>query len=394
MTSGATGTIVSISSDHVLVRDVSTGAKFLKTEAVRFRLGANATHSPLAGNSTGNLTSATYPTGRVYYYNAIDYANTRLVIANTSYVNSGPAFANNRYFLKNTYIKGQSNGYTARIVDYVNITMDNVNLVTNMILPSNNDVKAYAKMSTSTSARDSSFFGVNINGDTEFTAPRYRLSRSVESNTSASSSTMAANRSVEIKYTISGQNRVASPAIDLSRIALYSTHNLISTNAAIGSSEDYVKFGGSSQSRYITRTVTLADGQDAEDLRVYLTAYKPSGSDVKVYYKVLNGDDNDAFADSRWIPMDLDTGQGFTSAVTYSSSEDKNNFIELVYKVPTYTNTARSGANTSTGVLEYRNSARARYVGFKYFAVKIVLVNSTSSNPPRVKDLRAIALQV
>jgi hypothetical protein len=394
MVSGATGTIVSVSANHVVIKNVSIDAKFKGGEAVRFRLGANATHSPLAGNSTGAITSATYPTGRVYYYNNIDYANTRLVIANTSYVNSGAAFANNRYFLKNTYIKGQSNGYTARIVDFVNITMDNVNLVTNMILPSNNDVKAFTKMATSTSARDASFFGLNINGDTEFSAPRYRLSRAVESNTAASSATMAANRSVEVKYTITGYNRVASPAIDLSRIALYSTHNLISTNAAIGSSEDYVKFGGSSQSRYITRTVTLADGQDAEDLRVYLTAYKPSGSDVKVYYKVLNGDDNDAFADTRWIPMDLDTGQGFTSAVTYSSSEDKNNFIELVYKVPTYTNTARSGANTSTGVIEYRNSARARYVGFKYFAVKIVLVNSTSSNPPRVKDLRAIALQV
>ena len=249
-------------------------------------------------------------------------------------------------------------------------------------------------MATSTSARDASFFGININGDTEFSTPRYRLSASVESNTAASSATMAANRSVEIKYEITGYNSVASPAIDLSRLALYSTHNLISTNAAIGSSEDYVKFGGSSQSRYITRTVTLADGQDAEDLRVYLTAYKPSGSDIKVYYKVLNGDDNDAFADTRWVPMDLDTGQGFTASVTYSSSEDKNNFLELAYKVPTYTNTARSGANTSNSVLEYRNSARARYVGFKYFAIKIVLVNSTSSNPPRVKDLRALALQV
>jgi hypothetical protein len=249
-------------------------------------------------------------------------------------------------------------------------------------------------MATSTAARDASFFNVNINGDTEFSAPRYRLSAAVESNTAASSSTMATNRSVEIKYTITGHNSVASPAIDLSRISLYSTHNLISTNTAIGSSEDYVKFGGTSQSRYITRTVTLADGQDAEDLRVYLTAYKPSGSNIFVYYKALNGDDNDAFADTRWIPMDLDTGQGFTSSATYSSSEDKNNFLELTYKVPTYTNTARSGANTSTGVLEYRNSARARYVGFKYFAVKIVLVNSTSSNPPRVKDLRAIALQV
>jgi hypothetical protein len=54
----------------------------------------------------------------------------------------------------------------------------------------------------------------------------------------------------------------------------------------------------------------------------------------------------------------------------------------------------QSGANNSTGIIEYRNSARARYVGYKYFAIKIVLTNSTSSNPPRVKDLRAIALMI
>jgi hypothetical protein len=57
-----------------------------------------------------------------------------------------------------------------------------------MIVPSNNDVRAFAKMATSTSARDTSFFRVNINGDTELNAPRYILSRSIESNTSASSS--------------------------------------------------------------------------------------------------------------------------------------------------------------------------------------------------------------
>jgi hypothetical protein len=253
-------------------------------------------------------------------------------------------------------------------------------------------------MATSTSARDSSFFKLNINGDTEFSSPRYHLSRSVESNTAASSATMGTNRSVEIKYELTGRNKVASPAIDLSRLSLHSTHNLISTNSEIGSSEDYVKSGGNSKVRYITRTVTLADGQDAEDLRVYLTAYKPTGSDIFVYYKVLNGDDSDTFADARWIPMDLDTGQGFSSATLYSSNEDKNNFIELAYKVPTYSASSGSpykfGANTSTGVIEYRNTAKARFTGFKYFAVKIVLVNSSSTNPPRVKDLRALALQV
>jgi hypothetical protein len=394
MTSGATGKIVSVSANHVVVRDVSTGAKFRGGEAVRFRLGASPTTSPLAGNSTGGITSATYPVGRVTYYDAINYANTRLIVANTSYVNSGVAFANARAFATDTYIKGQTSGYNARIVTINNVAIDNMNLITNMIVPSNNQVRAFAKMATSTSARDSSFFRVNINGDTELSSPRYVLSRSIESNTSASSATMATNRSLEIKYEIDGRNIVASPAIDLDRIALYHTHNLISTNAAIGSSEDYVKFGGNAETRYITRIVGLADGQDAEDLRVYLTAYKPSGSNIFVYYKILAAEDNDSMADVRWIPMELNESQGFTAATRYSSSENKNDFLELVYDVPNYTNTARSGANNSTGIIEYRNSARAAYSKFKYFAIKIVLTNSTSSNPPRVKDLRAIALMI
>ena len=394
LVSGATGKIVSVSSNHVIVRDVSIDAKFRGGEAVRFRLGASPTTSPLAGNSTGAITSATYPVGRVTYYDEVNYENTRLILANTSYANSGAAFANNRYFFVNSFIKGQTNGYSAKISEVKSLTVDNLNLITNAIVPSNNDLRAFAKMATSASARDASFFRVNINGDTELAAPRYIISRSIESNTSASSATMATNRSLEIKYELDGRNAVASPAVDLDRITLYHTHNLISSNAAISNSEDYVRNGGTSQTRYITRIVTLTDGQDAEDLRVYLTAYKPSGSDIFVYYKILAAEDNDLMADSRWIPMQRNESQGFAPSTRYSSSENKNDFIELVYDVPDYTNVARSGANTSTGVIEYRNSSRARYSKFKYFQIKIVLTNSTSSNPPRVKDMRAIALLI
>jgi hypothetical protein len=51
------------------------------------------------------------------------------------------------------------------------------------------------------------------------------------------------------------------------------------------------------------------------------------------------------------------------------------------------------GANNTNGYFEYRNSAKARYVRFKYFAIKVVMTNSSSTNPPRVHELRAIALQ-
>lgn len=479
ITSGATGKLVKLTPTALIIRDVSTTATFRGGEKIRIRVANTVTRNATTGEikGTGTATSATFPAGRVTYYDPINYANTRLILANTSYINSGAAFANARLFTTNTYIKGQTNGYSARIVTINNVTIDNLNLITNMIVPSNNEVRAFAKMATSTSARDASFFRVNINGDLELKSPRYVLSRSIEANTSASSATMVNDRSVEIKYELDGRNIVASPAIDLDRISLYHTHNLISTDGEISNTENYVVAGGNSESRYITRIVTLADGQDAEDLRVYLTAYKPSGSNIYVYYKVLAAEDNNTMNDVRWVPMELNEGQGFSLATRYSSSENKNDFIELVYDVPAFptnlsgtvyepvgiplsgvvsaaggsntvtgsstafssqlvagnviridtlsgtfrvhsiaNNTSmtltsqpasvsnksasrvnpvnQSGANNTTGIIEYRNTTRARYVGYKYFQVKIVLVNSSSSNPPRVKDLRAIALQM
>jgi hypothetical protein len=92
--------------------------------------------------------------------------------------------------------------------------------------------------------------------------------------------------------------------------------------------------------------------------------------------------------------MEQNTSSGFTSTAVFSSSENQNDFLELVYDVPAYTNAARGGANTANfGILEYRNSAGVRFTGFKYFCFKIVLMSDTSTNPPRIKDLRAIALQ-
>lgn len=393
MVSGATGTIVSLSGSAVVVKGVSTNAKFRGGEAVRFRLGASATTSPLAGNSTSGITSATTPVGTVSYYDEVNSANVYLHVANCSYVNSGVACTSNRMFTQNMYIKGQSSGYTARIVSINNLEYNVVNFQSRFLTPSNTSVFAEGKFAKSTSTRDSSYIKINVNDDTEFDAPRYVLSRSNESNTSSSAASVAVNRSTEVRYILTSNNRFASPAFDLRQISGTTVLNLINSDTDIGTSEEMVISGGLAKARYITRKVVLNDGLDAEDLRVYLTAYKPSGSDVLVYYKVLNGEDSDTFELARWIPMTRVTDQGFTPTTVYSSSSNKNDYIELVYDVPAYSNTYRSGANTTnSNIIEYRNSARARMIKFKYFAIKIVLVNQNSTNPPRVKDLRALAL--
>jgi hypothetical protein len=394
ITSGATGKIVAYSSNSLRIRDVSTTVKFIGGEKIRIRIANTTTRNGTDGEikGSGTTTSVTYPIGRIALYDNVNSSNTKLILANVSFISSGAsAFANAKYFKVDTYIKSQTNAYTGRIVTIENPRIDNFNVITNMIIPSNNAVKAYAKMATSMSTRDSNFFRVNLNSDNPVTSSRYILSHSTESNTSASSANMGRDKSLELAFLYENQNIAASPAIDLERVAVYHTNNLISTESEVGTSEENVKFGGISEARYISRTVTLADNMDAEDIRVYLTAYKPSGSNLLVYYKIMHSDDADGMNEKKWIPMTLNEGQGFTTTYRYSSSENSEDFIELVYDTPYWSDTYKAGANNSTGIIEYQSNSKARFSGYKYFAIKIVPVSPSGANPPRVKDLRAIA---
>ena len=129
--------------------------------------------------------------------------------------------------------------------------------------------------------------------------------------------------------------------------------------------------GGNCKSRYITRRVSLADGFDAKDLMVYFRAYKPSTSNVLVYYKVLSGNDPSTFESKYWNRMEQ-----VTDANIYSNNE--NDFQNY-----TYGTADSSAAYVSDGTT---------FNEFKTFAIKLVFVSSKNEDVPEVKDLRVIAL--
>ena len=152
----------------------------------------------------------------------------------------------------------------------------------------------------------------------------------------------------------------------------------ISTNYARNS-------GGAMFNRYISRPIVLAEGQDAEDILVVLTAYRPPNTDVPVWIKIQNNQDSDPFSSISWIKLDM-----FDSSV-YSSSADRNDFKEYTYKFPLSMMTA---PNPQLGAVQYTNSQGIKFTGFKTFAIKIGLLSDNSAIVPRVADLRTIALQI
>lgn len=159
--------------------------------------------------------------------------------------------------------------------------------------------------------------------------------------------------------------------------------NIANTISTVIQTEN-LSSGGSLWNKYISKVVTLADGQDAEDIVIKLTTYRPPGTDVKVWVKIKHAEDGDLFSSKPYILMDYDVNY-------YSSAANKANFVEIDYTLPT-SNLGTDPSTSTANVSKYTSSGQTFY-GFKQYAVKIGLFGSDSSNPPKVADLRAIALQ-
>jgi hypothetical protein len=136
------------------------------------------------------------------------------------------------------------------------------------------------------------------------------------------------------------------------------------------------KSGGNSNVRYITRKVNLADGFDSGDLRVYITAYKPSSSNIRVYYKLLSISDPDAFEDKNYQLMTQLNNTNFVST-------NYNDYREISY-APGVAGTANNSVSYTSGSTSFSN--------FRTFAIKIVLSGTSTTDVPKVRDFRAIAL--
>lgn len=145
-------------------------------------------------------------------------------------------------------------------------------------------------------------------------------------------------------------------------------------NAIIQVISEVGSSGGPAEARYISKTVTLLDGFDAGDLRVFLTAVKPPGSNVHVYYKVRNSLDGEPIEKKNWVHMTQKTSEYIFSQY--------NDPIEYEFR-PSLTSNS----------ITYTTSS-ATYRTFNQYAIKIVLAaeDTIASKIPYVYDIRAIAL--
>jgi len=127
-----------------------------------------------------------------------------------------------------------------------------------------------------------------------------------------------------IKFTLSTDNRYDSPELHEELTSIFAFNNEINNDAT----NEHTNFGNAI-ARHITKKITFDKDRFAEDIRVIITAYRPPETDVKLYAKVHNSKDEDAFDDKTWTELEI-TDATFGGRL-FSSKANKKDYIELTY---------------------------------------------------------------
>ena len=364
-TTGANGVITSTdNAGTYTLKDVTTALKFTNTDTVEL-------YNPAASGTTSTITSQSTPIAKVKSYIDTTSATTnKTLILNDS----------DGTFAADMWVRGQITGGDAKIVSIDDLSIDKINTFFSTITLQNTFISGEYKFANATGSAvlETAYNNLPLNDMLFLDNRKYITSKSNEV------AELASAKSVDISILLkNSSNPYVSPILDIERMAVIGTENIINND----STDEAASSGGNAVARYITKIITLADDQDAEDLKVHLTAYNPAWADIQVYHKILNGEDGDTMLVRPWKLMTR-----VTNANVISDSENKFDFRELEYDIADAE--MIGGATAPDGAVQYTNSAAVDYIGFKRFAIKIVLLSSNPSKPPRVKDMRVIALQL
>ena len=321
--------------NHVAIVDVISNATYMTTTNIM----------PFTNTAASYIRTAV---GKVYYQ---DIVNDKLYLTGSN--------ANTIAFAPNDTVVGVITGATANVASVDNLSIDRVRAKADVRVPSTTEVSLNLRGTNYNST--TATYSYNQNNSTKIipnaitstevnTYDSYVLSRSNEVGLNLYSNTelKVLNKSlhVDVEYK-AFNNSYQSPIITDSSINLFLMKNLLSSNVDLTRKDSVgntVVVDGEvlgnlvSQSRHIGKKITFGTGRRAEDVRVYLTAYRPLNTDVKVYTKLYNSDDLESFDDKVWTPL---TYVG-PNANKFSSSEDTNDFVEYELGLQNYPETANT----------------------------------------------------
>ena len=154
----------------------------------------------------------------------------------------------------------------------------------------------------------------------------YDFENFVAVHNSFAKSNETAGKTTFFQATLRSYSKYMSPVIDLRRKSSLLIKNIINNDA----SNEYLRYG-EAVAKYISKNTTLDDKLgNAEDMVAIVGAYRPAGTDIKVYCKLIGSDDGDTFDNKLWTEMPMREG----GENAYSSPFDVTDYREYEFVMP------------------------------------------------------------
>ena len=183
---------------------------------------------------------------------------------------------------------------------------------------------------------------------------------------------MSSVKSLSYNITLNTTNANVSPVIDLSRTSVYAIHNRLDSPTS-GNTTGFVAetdpTGGSAGAKYVTREISLENPSTALDLRIAASVFPTSS--IEVYRKVKGIDDDREMKDIPYVQM--------SQANVAVSAEGRS---QSPYS---------EGFKTDFFDYEFNENNINEFTSFK---IKIETKSTNPAYPPRITDMRGIALAV
>ena len=355
---------------------LATDTGFPNSGTVFVKIGSEVISGTISGTTISSLTRAVEGTDVLHANASIvelyELSGIPLTEINKTHVALGDIQIDSYTLSTTATADGSITGGGASVTATENALIDTMQTLVPVIEHPNTSISAKSRSTTGTSpsGAQQSFVKqtlsqadqIPITDNYYFEEPRIICSQVNETNE------LSGNKSFELIFTMTSSVENLSPIIDLDRKTIVTVANRLDNIDASSDVYPIAEFnsptepeGDSGEVVYITRKAQLKT--PATSLKCFVDAVKFDSAEIQLMYKILRSDDSSDFNEIGWTYFNT----AGSPDSTVNSSVDFDDFIER----------------------EYSANNLPEFISF---AIKIRMQGTNCAEPPRMKDLRAIAL--
>lgn len=327
-------------------------------------------------NKTHTLQDIQFSTSRPYdldyYYIKIDTSSSGI---DRSVSTSFPPL-----YINETKSAGGTNIYATQNIPFeiIRPNIQTMNLLGTGLSASIRTVTGSSVDGTEESYMDSGYEPISLSSNNYLNSPRIIASKV---NEESALSTLPGNKSFTLNIKMDTFDRNVSPVIDLDRVSAIFISNRVNNPITNYATDFRVSTLEDDPSAFVYASKAIALEVPASSLKVIVSAYVNRISDLRALYAVM-GD-----------PTEKPIYYPFPG---YNNLDNLGNVIDIAnndglsdIKIAKTDNLANLSEN-----LEYKEYTFTtnNLTDFRYFSIKLVGSSTDMAHPPRIKDLRVIAL--